>query len=94
HSVPVCIGRLRAERPANLQEAIDLFRRRAQFIDAMNGQLDRLADPRVRSYMTCRAVIGARVDYELTPDDRRRGRGEDRRRSQDFFRTEATVGMR
>lgn len=94
HSVPVCIGRLRAERPATLEETISLFRRRAQFIDAMNSQLDNLKDPRLRSYMTCRAVIGARVDYELTPDDRRRGRGEDQRRSQDFFRTEATVGMR
>ena len=94
HSVPVCIGRLRAERPTTLADTISLFRRRAQFIDAMNSQLDGLKDPRVRSYMTCRAVIGARVDYELTPDDRRRGRGEDQRRSQDFFRSEATVGMR
>ena len=94
YAIPVCIGRLRAERPTDLKQTIELFRRRAQFIDAINGQLDKLADTRVRNYMTCRAVIGAQVDFELTPDDKRGGRGEDQRRGQDFFRIEATVGMR
>jgi hypothetical protein len=92
-SVTVCIGRLRARQPSNLEETIDLFRRQAQFIDSFNRQLDTIEDPRVKQYMTCRAVVGARIDYELTPEDRLHGRGEANRRSQDFFRIEATVGV-
>ena len=94
YALPVCIGRLRAERPQTLEQTIDLFRRRAHFIDTVNSQFDGLRDPRVRTYMTCRAVLSARMDYEFTPEDRRHGRGEEQRRAQDFFRTEATVGMR
>jgi hypothetical protein len=92
-SLTVCIARFRAERAADLDETIRLFRARAQFIDRINARLDAINDPRVRSYMVCRAVIAAHTDYELTPDDKRSGRGEANRRSQDFFRIEATVGM-
>jgi hypothetical protein len=92
-SLTVCIARFRAERAADLDGTIRLFRARARFLDEMNARLDALKDPRVRNYMVCRAVIGAHTDYELTPDDKRSGRGEANRRSQDFFRIEATVGM-
>ncbi len=93
-SVPICIARLRAASATDLEGTIALFRRRAEFIDEMNHRLDALSDPRVRNYMTCRAIVAARVDYELTPDDKRAGRGEANRRRMDFFRAEATVGMR
>jgi hypothetical protein len=89
----VCIAKLRAVRPNDLEGSIRLFRERARFIDAINTELDELEDPRVRNYMTCRAVVGAKIDYELTPSDKRGGRGEDDRRKADFFRIEATVGM-
>jgi hypothetical protein len=92
-SVSVCIAKLRAVRPNDLEGSIRLFRERARFIDAINTELDELEDPRVRNYMTCRAVVGAKIDYELTPSDKRGGRGEDDRRKADFFRIEATVGM-
>jgi hypothetical protein len=92
-SLTVCIARLRAERAADLDGTIRLFRARAQLIDQINVKLDTITDPRVRSYMVCRAVIAAHTDYALTPDDKRSGRGEANRRSQDFFRIEATVGV-
>jgi hypothetical protein len=94
HALPVCVGRLRAEDQSTLEQTIDLYKRRARLVDTANAQLDRIENPRVRSYMACRAVIAAQVDYELTPEDKRHGRGEDRRREQQFFRIEATVGMR
>jgi hypothetical protein len=92
-SVPVCIAKLRAARPADLEGSIKLFRERARFVDTINMQLDKLENPRIRNYMACRAVVGAKVDYELTAEDKRGGRGEDDRRNADFFRVEATVGM-
>jgi hypothetical protein len=92
-TLPVCVARLRAANAADTDGTIELFRRRARFIDEMNGKLDGLSDPRVRNYMACRAVVAAKIDYDLTPDDKRAGRGEANRRKQDFFRIEATVGM-
>jgi hypothetical protein len=92
-SVPICIARMRAERANDLEQTIALFRRRAEFIDEMNSRMDALTDPRVRNYMACRAVVAAKVDYDLTPDDNRADRGEANRRRMDFFRIEATVGM-
>jgi hypothetical protein len=92
-SVPECLTRLNRSAPGDLTGAISLFRQRAEFIDAMNRQFDSLADDRVRNYMACRAVIGAKIDHELTPVAQRPGGDEAHRRERDFFRTEATVGM-
>lgn len=89
----VCIARYRQTRATDLEDTMSLFRRRAELVAAMDEQLDTLQDPRVRNYMACRAVVAAKLDYDLTPEDKRRGRGEANRRAQDFFRTEATVGM-
>lgn len=92
-SVPVCIAKLRSAHPADLEGSIKLFRERAQFIDSLNTQFDKLQNPRIRNYMACRAVVGAKVDFELTPDDKLTGRSEEDRRNADFFRVEATIGM-
>jgi len=91
--VSACIAALREARPEDLDATIRLFKEKAQFVDVINRQFDGLKDSRLRAYMTCRAVVSARIDYDLTPDDRRTGRGEGNRRALDFFRTEATVGM-
>jgi hypothetical protein len=93
-TVPECLVKLRVETPDDLDQAMALFRQRAQFIDAMNQQFDQLQGPLVRNYMVCRAVIGAKIDFDLTPKDRRPGQDEASRRARDFFRTEATVGFR
>jgi len=88
-----CMTQLRSKPPADLEGSIELFRRRAQFIDTMNHQFDTLQDGTVRNYMACRAVIGAKIDHDLTPSEQRPGRDEAERRARDFFRTEATVGL-
>ena len=92
-TVSECVARLRATTVDDLDGAIRLFRLKAKVVDALNQQFDALKDSRVRAYMTCRAVASARIDYDLTPEERRAGRGEENRRRMDFFRTEATVGM-
>jgi hypothetical protein len=43
--------------------------------------------------MTCRAVIAARVDFERSSDGANSDRGEPKRRAEQFFRIEASVGM-
>jgi hypothetical protein len=91
--LPACIAALRSQRPDGLAGTIELFRHKAQLVDLVNLQFDGLTDHRIRAYMTCRAVASAKLDYDLTPDERRHGRGEATRRTLDFFRTEATVGM-
>jgi len=84
---------LRATHPTDLQGTIDLVRAKAAFVDTVNGQLDQLQEPRLRAYMTCRAVLAAKIDHDLTPGGRRNGSDEGSRRAHDFFRVEATVGM-
>jgi len=62
-------------------------------VDTVNGELDELQAPQLRAYMTCRAVLAAKIDHDLTPGGRRAGTDEAARRGQHFFRIEATVGM-
>jgi hypothetical protein len=62
-------------------------------VDLVGAQLDQLSSPTAKAYMTCRVVLAAKDDFDLTPGDRNAHRGEAVRRAQDFFRIEATVGM-
>ncbi len=93
-SVPACMAALRAERPKDLDATIALVRAKAAFVDTVNSQLDAMQTPHLRAYMTCRAVLAAKIDHDLTPGGRRAGTDEASRRAQNFFRIEATVGMR
>jgi hypothetical protein len=43
--------------------------------------------------MTCRAVLAAKVDFDATPDDNNSNRGEAKRKAEQFFRIEASIGM-
>jgi hypothetical protein len=89
-----CSSALRqAERGSSVGTSRALFRQKAQFVDMVGSQLDALNSPRARAYMTCRAVLAAKDDFDLTPNDRNANRGEANRKSQHFFRIEATVGM-
>jgi hypothetical protein len=92
-SVPACMAMLRATHPTDLDATIALVRAKAAFVDTVNGELDLLQAPQLRAYMTCRAVLAAKIDHDLTPGGRRAGSDEASRRAQDFFRVEATVGM-
>jgi hypothetical protein len=92
-SVPACMAMLRATHPTDLDGTIALVRAKAAFVDTVNGELDLLQAPQLRAYMTCRAVLAAKIDHDLTPGGRRAGSDEASRRAHDFFRIEATVGM-
>jgi hypothetical protein len=88
-----CATRLLAESPNDLAGRRDLFRRKATLVDLLGDRLDALESPQAKAYMTCRAVKAAKIDFDETPDDRNVHRGEAKRRSEQFFRTEASVGM-
>jgi hypothetical protein len=88
-----CIDALVAERPADAAGMTDLFRRKAYLVDLLGSHLDDIDGERARAYMTCRAVIAARVDFERSSDGANADRGEPKRRAEQFFRTEASVGM-
>ena len=88
-----CANTLIDEKPRDLRSHIDLFRRKAELVDMFGDGLDDLAAPRAKAYMTCRAVQAAKSDYDATDEDRRNNRGESKRRSEQFFRIEASVGM-
>jgi hypothetical protein len=88
-----CINDLLAETPRDATEQRALFRRKAQIVDRIGSQLDDIVEPRAKAYMTCRAVLATKVDFDATPDDRNSDRGEAKRRAEQFFRVEASVGM-
>jgi len=88
-----CISGLLAEQPQDLAAHKALFRRKAQMVYLVNSQLDRLSEPTAKAYMTCRAVLAEKIDFDVTPDDWNGDRGEDKRRAEQFFRIEASVGM-
>ena len=70
-----------------------LYRKKAIFVYKVGEQWDDITDRRAKAYMACRAAIAAKDDFDLTPEDKRPGTTEERRRGRDFFRVEATVGM-
>jgi hypothetical protein len=88
-----CANSLIGEKPRELGQHVALFRRKAQLVALLGDHLDDLQEPRARAYMTCRAVLGAKTDFDATDDDRNSDRGEHKRRAEQFFRIEASVGM-
>ena len=75
----------------NVREALVTVRGMAR--EEADKQWDDIQDLRAKAYMTCRAAIAAKDDFDMTPEDKRPGTTEDRRRRRDFFRVDATVGM-
>lgn len=49
--------------------------------------------PSTQAYMTCRAMLATKLDFDATPDDRNENRSEANRRAEQFFRIDASVGM-
>jgi hypothetical protein len=88
-----CATRLLAETPTDLAGQRALFRRKAALVELLGDRLDDLDAPQAKAYMTCRAVQAAKVDFDETPDERNVNRGEAKRRAEQFFRVEASVGM-
>lgn len=90
---PDCARTLMAEPRTDLSSNVALFRRKAELIETFNDFLDRAEQPEVKAYMTCRAVVAAKIDFDATGDDLTDDRGEAKRRAEQFFRIEASVGM-
>jgi hypothetical protein len=92
-AVKDCAVALVSQPRNNLASSIESYRKKAIFANTVDEQLDNIDDPKAKAYMTCRAAIAAKDDFDLTPEDKRPGGTEERRRNRDFFRVEATVGM-
>ena len=88
-----CAASVLKESADGFQAHVELFRRKAELADLINGHLDDLKEQKAKDYMTCRAVLAAKIDFDATDDDRNADRGEAKRRAEQFFRIEATVGM-
>ena len=86
-----CINGLRGQAFDDLSLSRPLFEKKAAFVDFMGTQFDALHSPQAHAYMACRAVLGAKDDFDLTADSQRSV--ERTRRTLDFFRTEATIGI-
>jgi hypothetical protein len=88
-----CTRGIMAEKAGDYTAHVALFRRKAALAALFNEHLDDLTSHRAKAYMTCRAVIAAKDDFDATPDDRNANRGEQKRKAEQFFRIEASVGM-
>jgi hypothetical protein len=89
-----CARALQAQSLSNLQIDRELFRRKAVLVDLIGSHLDDLKSPQAAAYMTCRAVHAAKIDFDDTTDARRGHRGEANRKAEQYFRVDASVGMR
>lgn len=88
-----CARALMAEQAKDYPAHVDLFRRKAGLVAAVNDHLDDIKEPRAKAYMTCRAVQAARIDFDATDDARKEHRLEAHRKAEQFFRIEASIGM-
>ncbi len=89
-----CTRGVMAEKADGFAAHVALFRRKAALAALFNEHLDDLTSHRARAYMTCRAVLAAKDDFDATPDDRNANRGEQKRKAEQFFRVEASVGIK
>lgn len=89
----VCVKKLLNERADTFAGHVELFRRKAALVALFNDHLDDLTSHQARAYMTCRAVQAAKTDFDATSEDSNNDRGEEKRRAEQFFRIEASVGM-
>ncbi len=93
HDYVECSKDLMAQQPDGFKANVELFRRKASLVSLLNDQLDGLENHRAKAYMTCRAVQAAKIDFDATDESKNFGRSEDKRRAEQFFRIEASVGM-
>jgi hypothetical protein len=89
-----CARGLQAQAPIDAAGHRESFRRKATLVNLLGTHLDDLDAPQAAAYMTCRAVHAAKIDFDLTDDARNSDRGEAKRRAEQFFRVEASIGMR
>ena len=88
-----CARMLIAETTSSSEEHRRLFRRKAAMVALLNEHLDDLTSLEARAYMTCRAVLAAKLDFDATDDDHNVNRGEAKCRAEQIFRVQASEGM-
>jgi hypothetical protein len=88
-----CTGRLLSHTDNTFQGQMSLFRRKAEMVEVVQKYMDEIETPATKAYMTCRAVLAAKIDFDATSDERNDYRSEANRKSEDFFRSEASIGM-
>jgi hypothetical protein len=88
-----CIASVRGRSASDFAGHVRLFRQQAELVDRLGNHLDELRSPQAQAYMSCRAVQAAKIDFDLTDENRNAHRSEAKRRAEQFFRVEASVGM-
>ena len=88
-----CAKALMDETAVDFEGHVELFRRQADLAATVNDFLGQIDEPGAKAYMTCRAVEAAKIDFDATDDGHNADRGEAKRRAEQFFRIEASVGM-
>lgn len=80
--------------PAGHATNVDPFRRGAALVSMLNDRLDEPDSGYPGASMTFLATRSAKIDFDLTADDVREGRGEGARTVEPFFRTDASGAMK
>ena len=88
-----CTTRLLSQQNNTYEGQLSLFRRKAEMVEIVQRYMDEIETPATKAYMTCRAVIAAKIDFDAISDGRNDFRSEENRRTEHFFRNEASVGM-
>jgi hypothetical protein len=88
-----CTGRLLARTDNTFQGQLGLFRRKAEMVEIVQKYMDQIETPATKAYMTCRAVLAAKIDFDATSNERNEYRSEANRKTEHFFRIEASIGM-
>lgn len=88
-----CTTHLLSRQDNTFQGQLSLFRRKAEMVEIVQIYMDEIEAPAPKAYMTCRAILAAKVDFDAIPDGRNDFRSESNRRTEHFFRNQASIGM-
>jgi hypothetical protein len=62
-------------------------------VEIVQTYMDEIEAPATKAYMTCRAIVAAKIDFDAISDGRNDFRSEKNRRTEHFFRNQASIGM-
>jgi hypothetical protein len=88
-----CTSRLLSQQDNTFQGQLSLFRRKAEMVEIVQSYMDEIEVPAAKAYMTCRAILAAKIDFDAISNVRNDFRSEANRRAEHFFRDEASIGM-
>ncbi|MEO3475821.1 hypothetical protein AAFN86_28480 [Roseomonas sp. CAU 1739] len=88
-----CTTRLLSRQENTIQGQLSLFRLKAEMVEIVQTYMDEIETPATKAYMTCRAILAAKIDFDAISDGRNDFRSEANRRTEHFFRNQASIGM-